>query len=293
MCIRDSKKEVPAGLIEMIRIPGLGPKRARALHESLGISTVEELEAACKDGKLAALAGFGVKMQQSILEGLSFARRQVGYGLLSDATQVASELIEQLAQLTGVGRCEVAGSLRRRKEIVGDIDLLAACSKSSQSGRIIRDFLKLPGVEKVIGAGDTKASVLFASGRQVDLRVVTELEFPYALHYFTGSAEHNIAIRRRAQAMGLKINEYGLWKGARRIACASEKEIFAKLGLAYIPPELREDWGEIEAAETGALPRLLEPKDIKGLFHVHSTWSDGTDSLEAMVKKAADPVSYT
>lgn len=282
------KAEVPTGLLEMIRIPGLGPKKARALHDGLGIETVEQLAAACRDGRLSAVTGFGKRSETTILAGIEFLGRQVGYGLLSEATRLASALVERLAELDGVVEARFAGSLRRRKETVRDIDLLASHGRGADPGAIIERFTRMPDVERVLGAGDTKATVLMRSGRQVDLRVVSREEFPFALHYFTGSAEHNIAIRRRAQSMELKINEYGLWKGDRRIRCAGEQEIFERLDLAWIPPELREDRGEIEAAAGGSLPHLVEAGQIRGILHVHSTWSDGIDSLEAMVKRAVD-----
>lgn len=284
----DLKREIPAGLLEMIQIPGLGPKRARALHDRLGIESVEELEYACRQDRLSEAAGFGPRSQKKILQGIAFLRRQVGYGLLSEATALGEELLARLSQVTAVRRCQVAGSLRRRKEVVRDIDLLASHKKAASPQTIIKAFTSFAGVAEVLAAGETKASVRMASGRQVDLRVVSDEEYPFALHYFTGSAEHNIALRRRAQALGYKINEYGLWKGQRRIPCKDESEIFRTLGLAFIPPELREDWGEIEAAEAGRMPRLVEASDIQGVFHVHSSYSDGTDSLEAMVKRCAE-----
>ncbi|HKY31291.1 MAG TPA: DNA polymerase/3'-5' exonuclease PolX [Candidatus Polarisedimenticolia bacterium] len=282
------KIEIPGGLLEMIRIPGLGPRRAHLLHKQLGLASVEDLEAACRSGRLSGVAGFGAKSQEKILQGIAFLRRQVGSLLLSDATRLAEGLLEALRGQRHVARCALAGSLRRRKDVVRDVDLLASHSKGIPAQAVIRAFVSLPLVEQVLAAGDTKASILTGTGRQVDLRVVSEKEFPFALHYFTGSAGHNIALRRRAQALGMKINEYGLWKGARRIPCRDEEEIFARLGLAWIPPELREDWGEIEAAEAGTLPRLVEAGDLRGVLHVHSTWSDGRDSLEAMVKAATD-----
>lgn len=284
----DLRREIPAGLLEIIQIPGLGPKRARVLHEKLGIATVDELESACRQHRLEEVSGFTRKTQQSILEGIAFFRQRVGKMRLDQATPLAGRILESVGALRGVARAEIAGSLRRRKETIRDIDILAACRRGFESSKIIAQFVELSDVRKVIGAGDTKASVLIESGRQVDLRVVAPEEFPFALHYFTGSAEHNIAIRRRAQDMGFKINEYGLWKGEERIACDDEAGIFERLGLAFIPPELREDWGEIEAAGSGSLPSLVSLEDIRGVLHVHTTWSDGIDSLEEMVRKAAD-----
>ncbi|MGH9867697.1 MAG: DNA polymerase/3'-5' exonuclease PolX [Candidatus Polarisedimenticolia bacterium] len=284
----DLRREIPAGLLEMIQVPGLGPRRARVLHQKLGIDSVDGLAEACRAGRLAGLGGFGAASQEKILQGIAFVKRHVGYMLLSDATRLAHALVQEVSSLQGVSHVQSAGSLRRRKELVRDIDLLASHKKGSRPEAILRRFTRLPSVRQVLGAGETKASVLTDDGRQVDLRVVSETELPFALLYFTGSADHNIALRRRAQSMGLKINEYGLWQGTRRLACRDEAAIFARLGLAFIPPELREDWGEIEAAASGELPDLVRLEDLRGVLHVHTNWSDGTDTLEDMVKVAAE-----
>jgi DNA polymerase (family X) len=282
------RREIPAGLLEMIQVPGLGPRRARVLHAQLGIASLEELAVACREGRLSGVAGFGAASQEKILQGIAYVQRHVGSLLLPEATRLADGFLAALRGLPGVARAGAAGSLRRRADVVRDIDLLASHRRGVSATRIIQAFTSLPAVERVLGAGDTRASVITAGGRQVDLRVVSEAEFPFALLYFTGSKAHNIALRRRAQSMKMKINEYGLWKGARRVACRSEEEVFHALKLAFIPAELREDWGEIDAAAEGKLPRLVEAGDLRGVLHVHSNWSDGTDTLEAMVKKAAD-----
>jgi len=205
--------------------------------------------------------------------------------LISEAQETADAVIGELKKLPQVVRIIAGGSLRRRREIVHDVDILVAADERVE--KIMDRFVHLPGVERVLGEGETKSSVLFHNGMQVDLRVVKDFQFPYALHYFTGNKEHNIAMRQRAQHRGMKLSEYGLFKeGEKLIPCKDEADIFKKLGLAYIPPELREDRGEFEAAEKNTLPELIEVKDVKGIFHVHSTWSDGTVELEGMIAEA-------
>ena len=286
----DLKREVPPGLLEMIKVPGLGPKRARQVHELLGVDSLAALEYACRENRLASMAGFGEKTQEKILKGIEFLRRNLGRFLLSEATVRGRELLAFLERHADVVRAEIAGSLRRRKEVIGDLDLVAS---SAAPARVISAFTKMDGVEAILGAGETKAMVRLASGLQVDLRVVDDAAFPFALHYFTGSKAHNIAMRRRAESARyrLRLNEYGLFRGegeaAPGIPCADEEAIFRELGLPYIAPELREDAGEIEAAERGELPRLIERPDLKGIFHVHSNWSDGRATLEEMVRGAA------
>ena len=284
------RAEVPEGLRALTQLPGLGPRRARRLHAELGIDSLYALAEACRSGKVEQIAGFGKKSQAALLEAIQYAESVSGSMLLSQAMQLAEGLLAGVRKLKGVARAEACGSLRRRKEVIRDIDILASCRRGADPAALIQAFLKLPAARdarRIMAAGDTKASLILAGGRQVDLRVVSDVEFPYALHYFTGSKEHNIAIRRLAIERGWKINEYGLWKGGTRIACRDEEEIFAKLGLDWIPPELREDAGEIDAAASGSLPALLEPAQIRGVFHVHSTWSDGTDTLDAMIGAAA------
>jgi len=277
------KASVPAGLIEMIRIPGLGPKRAKAIFDQLGVSTLGELEYACNENRLLKLPGFGPKMQEKILQGIQYVRKQKGQFHYPAAAREAELLYKVLKAHKSVQRIAVAGSLRRKKEVVKDIDLLVSAERS---GPVMEAFTTLPVVEEVIAKGETKSSVRLKSGINADLRVVTDAEFPYALHHFTGSKEHNVAMRGRAQRLGFKMNEYGLFHGEKRIPCKNEEEIFAKLGLAYIPPELREDMGEIAAAESKNLPKLVEAGDIKGIFHNHTVYSDGNATLEAMVEAA-------
>ncbi|HEX5035779.1 MAG TPA: DNA polymerase/3'-5' exonuclease PolX [bacterium] len=284
----DLKKKVPHGLLEMMRIPGLGPKKAKSLFDHLKIDSVEKLEKACKDGKIAKVEGFGEKSQKKILEGIEHQKKYAERHLFDEACLAASALVEKLKMRKEVSECEIAGSLRRHRETIGDLDILVS-SKNPES--VMKFFTTMPEVETVLGHGPTKSSVtLKTSGIQVDLRVISEKEFPFALHYFTGSKEHNIVMRQRAQDMGMKLNEYGLFRETDKkeipVPCMSEAEIFKALKLDYIPPEIREGMGEIEAAEKHKIPDLVKDGDIRGVFHVHSTWSDGTATLEDMIAEA-------
>jgi len=280
----DLKASIPPGLIAMLEIPGLGPKKIQALRKHLGVDSVEKLEAACRAGKVAELEGFGEKTQTNLLEGIERHRLYASKHLLSDCLVVAEPLLEALRECEAVIRCSTAGSLRRFKEVVGDIDLLAS---SKRPPEVIEFFVAQPGIIKVTAQGETKASVILEGGIQCDLRVVSDTEFPFALAYFTGSKEHNIVMRQRAIARGLRLNEYGLFKSkeetrdpALRVACATEEDIFGALALPYIPPELREDHGEFAAGEANNLPKLIEWTDLKGALHNHSNWSDGHNTLE-------------
>jgi DNA polymerase (family 10) len=277
------KASIAPGLIEMLEIPGLGPKKIQALNKQLGVNSLEKLEAACKSGKVSELEGFGEKTQINILEGMERRRTYASKHLISQALQVAEPLLAQLRQMPEVIRCSAAGSLRRFKEVIGDIDLLAS-SKNPVS--VIEYFVSQPGILKVIAKGETKASVLLEGGIQCDLRVVTDREFPFALAYFTGSKEHNIVMRQRAIQRGLRLNEYGLFKSkeetrdpALLVACQTEEAIFAELGLPFVPPELREDHGEFKAGEKSTLPKLIEWTELRGSLHNHSNWSDGHNTL--------------
>jgi DNA polymerase (family 10) len=283
----DLKASIPPGLVALLDIPGLGPKKIQALRTALGIESVEALEQACKEGKIAGLVGFGEKSQTNFLEGIERRRRYASKHLLSAALAVAEPLLEHLRAHPDVIRCSLAGSSRRWKEIIGDLDFLAS---SRQPAEVLAFFVEQPAVLNVLARGDTKASVLLDGGIQADLRVVSDEEFPFALAYFTGSKEHNIVMRQRAIARGLRLNEYGLFRSkeetrdpARRVACRDEADIFHELGLAYVPPELREDHGEFAVAEQGALPRLIEWTDLQGALHNHSTWSDGHQTLPEIV----------
>lgn len=286
------KASIPAGLVAMTELPGVGPKKVKALYDHLGIDSIAKLEAACQAGQVAELSGFGEKTQAKILEGIAFKRQFASKFHLHDALNAAGPMLEALRSHPAVIRCSPGGSLRRSKEIIGDLDFLAS---SQQPAEVIADFVKLPGVMKIIAQGDTKASVNLASGLQADLRVVSDAEFPYALHYFTGSKEHNIVMRQRAIDRGLRLNEYGLFKSPEEtrdpkllVKCATEDELFTELGLEPIPPELREDRGEFAAAENGTLPRLLEWTDLKGSLHNHSNWSDGHQTLREIAEMVVE-----
>jgi DNA polymerase (family 10) len=280
----DLKASIPPGLLEMLQISGLGPKKIQALNKKLGIDSIEKLEAACMAGKVAELDGFGEKTQANILEGIELKRNYASKHLLSDALVAAEPLLENLRQHPGVIRCSTAGSLRRFKEVIGDIDLLASSKKPAD---VIEFFVTQPGIVKVLAKGETKASVILEGGIQCDLRVVSDAEFPFALAYFTGCKEHNIVMRQRAIQRGLRLNEYGLFKSKEEtrdpkllVPCKTEDEIFEKLDLVFVPPELREDHGEFLAAEKNDFPKLIEWTDLKGALHNHSNWSDGRNSLE-------------
>jgi DNA polymerase (family 10) len=278
------KASIPPGLTDLLEISGLGPKKIRALQQKLGVDSVEKLEAACRKGEVAQLDGFGEKTQANLLEGIERRRSYASKHLLSDAWLAAEPLLEGLRGHPGVIRCSTAGSLRRFKEVIGDIDLLA--SSKSPTG-VIEFFATQPGVIKVTARGDTKASVILQGGIQCDLRVVSDREFPFALAYFTGSKEHNIVMRQRAIQRGLRLNEYGLFKSKSEtrdpkllVPCREEADIFARLDLPFIPPELREDHGEFAAAQKDDLPKPVEWTDLRGALHNHSTWSDGHNRLE-------------
>ncbi|WP_434643527.1 DNA polymerase/3'-5' exonuclease PolX [Thermoanaerobacterium thermosaccharolyticum] len=279
------KASIPEGLIEMLKIPGLGPKKIKTLYDKLDIKTVGELEYACIENRLVELPGFGEKTQKKILEGIQFIKQFSGKHLFMDAYLDATLLKQYLIDSGLIIRCEIAGSLRRREEIVKDIDILATTESPE---KLMDVFTKYEGIRDIVAKGETKTSITLKSGINVDLRVVKDEEYPYALHHFTGSKEHNTAMRHRARQMGIKMNEYGLSKGDLLIKCRDEEEIFNNLNLSYIPPELRENMGEIEAAEKGLLPVLIDEKDIKGVFHVHTIYSDGANTLSEMVNAARD-----
>jgi DNA polymerase (family 10) len=287
------RKKTPPGLLEMLRLPSMGPKKVKALYDQLGIEDLDHLRQACLQGRVADLKGFGKKTQQKILEGIDFLGQAGARVRLDEALELATVLLEGLQGCPGIERIELCGSLRRRKETINDIDLLIS---SKDSGPIMERFVKLPGVIQVVGHGETKSSIVversLGGGRRVvlnaDLRVVQDEQFPFALHYFTGSKEHNVALRARAQQHGLKLNEYELAGPGRRIPCKDEADIFRALDLDYIPPEMREHTGEMEAAAEHWLPRLVEVDDLKGTFHCHTTWSDGKASIQEMAEAARE-----
>jgi DNA polymerase (family 10) len=281
----------PSGLLQMVRLPSMGPKKAMTIYQKLGVSDITELKAACLDGRVASLKGFGAKTQQKILEGIEFLG-QVGQRVRIDqAEAIARAVLDELGQAPGVIRMELCGSLRRHRETVNDLDVLASAADPIP---LMERFVKLRGVVEVIGKGDTKCSVTLDRNRyggsslriNADLRVVRDDQFAFALHYFTGSKEHNVAIRARAQKVGLKLNEYELAGTERTLPCKDEAELFRALALDYICPEMRENTGEIEAAATHQLPRLVSLDDLKGTFHCHTNWSDGAASIEEMAEAA-------
>jgi DNA polymerase (family 10) len=277
------KKQLPPAITELLKIPGLGPKRVKALHESLKIETLPQLLEAARNGKIRDLAGFGTKTEAHIVEAVQARLSQARRFKLAVAAQYAQPLAAYLRAAKGAGEVVVAGSYRRMKETVGDIDILVTADSSAP---VMDRFVKYPEVRDVLSKGDTRASVVLKSGLQVDVRVVPPESFGAALHYFTGSKAHNIVIRRLAQERGLKLNEYGLFKGERRVAGDTEESVFAAVGLPWIPPELREDRGEVEAARRGELPALVDLGDLRGDLHVHSKASDGRNTIREMALAA-------
>jgi DNA polymerase (family 10) len=286
------RAKYPPGLLELLRLPGLGPKKVQALYEELKIDDLVKLKSACEQDQVSALKGFGAKTQKKILDGLAFISTAGQRVRIDQALEIAEPLLAGLRKKAkGIIRMELCGSLRRRKETINDIDILVS---AADAGPIMDAFVSLPGVTRVLGKGETKSSVELDRGVQegrhlviqADVRVVTEEQFPFALHYFTGSKEHNIAMRARAQGFGLKLNEYELAGAKQRVKCKEEADIFAALKLDYIPPEIRENTGEIDAAAEHKVPKLVEASDLEGTFHCHTDWSDGRDTLEDMAKAA-------
>ena len=287
----DLKQSLPPGLPELIKIPGLGPKRVKLLYEKLKIDSLQALEEAARTHQLSDAPGFGKKSEENILKGIErLAKTQTKF-LINIALDAAESLLEFLRRQKGIIRCEIAGSLRRRKETIGDIDLLASCSEKYRT-KILQAFARHSDVAVVLAQGDTKASVRLSFGIQCDLRVVKDSEFPFALNYFTGSKEHNVEVRTRARNLGLSLNEYGFtalkeWRLGKKVPlCKDESAIYRSLGMAYIPPEMRENIGEHEAAAKNAIPKLVEEKDFRGTFHCHTTYSDGQGTVTEMTAKA-------
>lgn len=275
---------LPAGLFEMLDIQGVGPKTVKQLHDKLGVTTPAELKQAIESGRLAELPGMGEKKGANILKGIRTGEKTGKRMYLDEAFELADTVISHMKLNTNVGQLAFGGSLRRGKETVGDIDILAT---GARAGDIIKHFTTHPKVRQVLGAGDTRASVLFESRdrtRQVDLRVVAEAEYGAALQYFTGSKDHNIALRAMAQTRDLKLSEYGLFQDSRRIAGRTEEEVYSALGLRYIEPELRENRGELVAAAEGRLPVLVGLKDIMADLHVHTSASDGAAGFDEVVE---------
>jgi DNA polymerase (family X) len=277
------KKSEYAPLIELLKVPGMGPKHVKLVYDQLKIKTVKQLERAARAGRLRELHGLGPKVEQNILQGIKQAIKHKERMPLAFAYPHAQAVLKEVEKMKQVKKAILAGSLRRMKETIADIDILASAEKSKP---IIDAFVKIPQVKKVLAKGSTKSSIQIENNIQVDLRVVKPESFGSASHYFTGSKAHNIKLRSIAQDRGLKVNEYGIFKGKKKIAGRTEEEVYSALGLPYIPPEIREDNGEIEAGFENRLPKLIELKDIKGDLHVHSNWSDGKRKIEDMARYA-------
>ncbi|MFA7151963.1 MAG: DNA polymerase/3'-5' exonuclease PolX, partial [Candidatus Paceibacterota bacterium] len=279
------KKKLPVKFEELISIEGMGPKRARFLFQKLGVTNIKDLEKAAKANKVAGLPGFGATTQANILQGIEFLKRSKGRFLLNEISPKAREIYNDLISLKEVEKIDLAGSLRRMKETIGDVDFLVI---SSEPEKVTDFFASMPDVEKVWGKGSTKASVRLKEGMDMDLRVVPKKSYGSALQYFTGSKDHNIRLRKIAMDKGLKLSEYGLFKGAEMIGGESEEEIYKLLGMEWIAPELRENKGEIEAAQAGDLPKIIDSGQIKGDLHCHTTWSGGENTVSEMADKAME-----
>jgi DNA polymerase (family 10) len=283
--LEEVERRTPPELADMLKIAGLGPKRVQSIYQELGVTNLDELEAAAKKEDIRELEGFGQKTEENILEELKRANRDAGRTLLSVAEEVVESLIEYLKSIDGVERVQAAGSYRRRQETVGDLDILVT---GENGAKIMEQFVAYEDVDKVVSKGETRSTVLLRTGLQVDVRVVAEESYGAALQYFTGSKAHSIALRNMAVDRDLKINEYGVFEGEERIAGESEEEVYAIFDLPVIPPELREDRGEIQAAQKGQLPKLVSLDDIRGDLQSHTTASDGHDTLEDMARAAKD-----
>jgi len=279
-------RRAPAGITELLHLPGLGPKRVRALNRELDVHGLAQLVRAAQDGRLRTLAGFGEKTEKALLDAALAQLGTTKRFKLAVAGEYAKSLVAHLEKTRGVKNVVVAGSYRRMKETVGDLDILVIAETKTAARAAMSRFVEYGEVKKVLAQGETRASVVLASGLQVDLRVVPPESAGAALHYFTGSKAHNIALRRMAQAKKLKVNEYGVFHGERRIAGETEESVYKVFGLPWIPPELREDQGEIEAARQGTLPKLVTLEDLKGDLHAHTRATDGRNTLEEMAQAA-------
>ena len=287
--LKELKKTSPIDLEHLTKVEGLGVKRIKRLWKELGVRNLKDLEKALDDHKIAPLFGFGEKMEENILESIQFLKQGRGRFLLREVIPEVERITEKFKKIKGVVNLSVAGSTRRRKETIGDVDFLVAIEDTTDKylvEKIMNTFVSMDDVVKVVGKGETKSSIKTKQGLDMDLRLVKEGSFGAALQYFTGSKEHNIALRRIAMKMGYKLNEYGLFKNDRKIKGETEEEIYEKLGMEWIPPELRENQGEIEMATERKIPRLVELKDIKGDFHCHTNWDGGEHSILEMAERA-------
>ena len=287
--IKELKKATPIDLEELTKVEGLGVKRIKKLWKELGVRNLKDLEKALDDHKIAPLFGFGEKMEENILESIQFLKQGKGRFLLREVIPEVERILEKFKRIKGVVNLSVAGSTRRRKETIGDVDFLVAIKDTTDKylvEKIMNTFVSMDEVVKVVGKGETKSSIKTKMGLDMDLRLVSETSFGAALQYFTGSKDHNIALRRIAMKQGYKLNEYGLFKGDRKIKGETEEEIYEKLGMDWIPSEMREHQGEIELAINKKLPHLIEAKDIKGDFHCHTNWDGGEHSILEMALEA-------
>jgi len=287
--LKELKKSSPIDLEHLTKVEGLGVKRIKRLWKELGVRNLKDLEKALDDHKIAPLFGFGEKMEENILESIQFLKQGRGRFLLREVIPEVERIIEKFKKIKGVVNLSVAGSTRRRKETVGDVDFLVAIKDTTDKylvEKIMNTFVSMDDVVKVVGKGETKSSIKTKQGLDMDLRLVKEGSFGAALQYFTGSKEHNIALRRIAIKQGYKLNEYGLFRNDRKIKGETEEEIYEKLGMEWIPPELRENQGEIEMAVERKIPHLVELKDIKGDFHCHTNWDGGEHSILEMAERA-------
>ncbi|MGE5253388.1 MAG: DNA polymerase/3'-5' exonuclease PolX [Planctomycetaceae bacterium] len=285
--LEELRSQIPRGLTELLKLEGLGPKKVKVLYDELNVDSIDRLEKSAQAGRLRDLPGMGIKTEEKILKSIEHYRAGMGRFKLSVGFQYAEALLRHLKGVAGVKRLDPAGSFRRRRETIGDLDILAICGKGC---KVMDRFTGYGDVAEVLARGETKSSVRLKCGLQVDLRVLEEGSYGAALHYFTGSKAHNVAIRERAKEKGLKVSEYGVFraKDEKRLSGAEEADVFKAVGLPSIPPELREDRGEIQAAEKGKLPRLIEPSDIRGDLQMHTTASDGKNSILEMAKKAKE-----
>lgn len=279
------KKKAPIDIRGLIAIEGVGPKTVKKLYKELNVKTIEDLERVAKEGKVAQLDGFGEKSQKSIIEGIEFLKKTKGRVSLGEALPIAGEIISFLSKADQVLKVDSAGSLRRMKETIGDIDILVA---SDDPQKVMDRFVSMNGVEKIWGVGQTKASIRMREGFNVDLRVVSPDSYGSALQHFTGSKDHNIRLRRFAIEKSMKVNEYGVFKGDKRIAGQDELSVYKSLKMDYIPPEMREDFGEVELATLGKIPEIIGYSSIKGDLHCHTDWTGGANSMEEMAEKAIE-----